>query len=315
MRTILVTGASTWVGGRLVQRLEARPETTVVPVDELTPRVSFVTPLVKASLDTLEFARTVIDIRPDVVIHLQTLDRTAELGRVRAREGMVLGAQALFGAISRVGTVRQVLVKSDTAIYGAGPRHPSILNETTEVAERTTTRYERSLEEVERFVADVAGKMPDVAFTVLRFVGIFGEAVGNGISHYLRLPSVPTNLGWDPRLQLIHEDEAVRAVVHALDHPIAGTFNVAADGQLYLSRILRLGRRRVRPVPRQQFERALRVLGAGELAKQRHLLSLLQHGRVVDTTRMREILGFSSLLDCRQTVLAGYGRLDPALAI
>ncbi len=25
---------------------------------------------------------------------------------------------------------------------------------------------------------------------------------------------------------------------------------------------------------------------------------------------MREILGFSSLLNCRQTVLAGYGRLD-----
>ena len=315
MRTILVTGAATWVGGRLVQRLEARSDTTVVPVDELAPRVPFATPLLKASLDTLEFARTVIDIRPDVVIHLQTLDRTAELGRVRAREGMVLGAQALFGAISRVRTVRQVLVKSDTAIYGAGPRHPSILNESTDVAERSTTRYERSLEEVERFVADVAAKMPDVDFTMLRFVGIFGEAVGNGISHYLRLPTVPTILGWDPRLQLIHEDEAVRAVLHTLDHPVPGTFNIAADGQLYLSRILRLGKRRVRPIPRPQFERALRVLGAGELAKQRHLLSLLQHGRVVDTTKMRQILGFSSLLDCRQTVLAGYGRLDEALAV
>ena len=315
MAIILVTGAATWVGGRLVQRLEARPDTTVVPVDELTPRVTFATPLLKASLDTLEFARSVIDLRPDVVIHLQTLDRIAELGRVRSREGMVLGAQALFGAISRVGTVRQVVVKSDTAIYGAGPRHPSILDESTEVAERTTHRYERNLEEVERFVADVAKRMPHVDFTVLRFVGIFGESVGNGISHYLRMQTVPTVLGWDPRLQLIHEDEAVRAVLHALDNPVPGTFNVAAEGQLYLSRILRLGRRRVRPIPRPQFERALRVLGASEVAKQRHLLSMLHHGRVVDTTRMREILGFSSMLDCRQTVLAGYGRLDSALAM
>ncbi len=315
MATILVTGAATWVGGRLVQRLEGRPDTTVVPVDELKPRVAFATPLLKASLDTLEFARSVIDLRPDVVIHLQTLDRIAELGRVRSREGMVLGAQALFGAISRVGTVRQVVVKSDTAIYGAGPRHPSILDESTEVAERTTHRYERNLEEVERFVADVAKKMPHVDFTVLRFVGIFGEAVGNGISHYLRMQTVPTVLGWDPRIQLIHEDEAVRAVLHALDNPVPGTFNVAAEGQLYLSRILRLGRRRVRPIPRPQFERALRVLGASEVAKQRHLLSMLHHGRVVDTTRMREILGFSSMLDCRQTVLAGYGRLDSALAV
>ena len=106
-----------------------------------------------------------------------------------------------------------------------------------------------------------------------------------------------------------------RAVLHVLDKPVPGTFNIASEGQLYLSRILRLGGRRVRPVPRPQFERALRVLGAGEVAKQRHLLSLLHHGRVVNTNRMREILGFSSLLDCRQTVLAGYGRLDPALAV
>ncbi len=315
MPTILVTGAATWVGGRLVQRLEARPGTTVVPVDELSPRVAFTTPLLKASLDTLEFARSVIDLRPDVVIHLQTLDRIAELGRVRSREGMVLGAQALFGAISRVGTVRQVVVKSDTAIYGAGPRHPSILDETTEVPERTTHRFERNLEEVERFVGEVAGRMPEVDFTVLRFVGIFGAPIENGISHYLRMQTVPTVLGWDPRLQLIDGDEAVRALLHVLDKPVPGTFNIASEGQLYLSRILRLGGRRVRPVPRQQLERALRVLGAGEVAKQRHLLSLLHHGRVVNTNRMREILGFSSLLDCRQTVLAGYGRLDPALAV
>jgi UDP-glucose 4-epimerase len=269
--------------------------------------------LVRASLDTLEFARLVVRLRPDTVVHLQTLDRTAELGRARAREGMVLGAQALFGAIARCGTVRTVIVKSDAAVYGAGPRHPSVLTETTTLPEHHSTRYERSLREVERFVSEMRDELPDVRFTLLRFVGIFGDQVGNAISRYLRLQVVPMIFGFDPRLQLIHEEDAVRVIEHALAHPTPGIFNVAADGQLYLSRILRLGRRLHQPLPGTQFERALRLLRSRDLVVPSHLSALLRFGRILDTSAMRERLEFTPLLTCRQTILAGYGLLAPAL--
>jgi hypothetical protein len=39
----------------------------------------------------------------------------------------------------------------------------------------------------------------------------------------------------------------------------------------------------------------------------RHLRGLLKHGRVVDTTEMKERLGFEPSFTCRQTVLSAYG--------
>ena len=45
MRRIMVTGAATWTGGRLIQRLERQPEVEVIAVDELPATVEFESPL------------------------------------------------------------------------------------------------------------------------------------------------------------------------------------------------------------------------------------------------------------------------------
>jgi UDP-glucose 4-epimerase len=116
-------------------------------------------------------------------------------------------------------------------------------------------------------------------------------------------------LGYDPRLQVIHEDDAVSALAGVIDRPTPGTFNVAATGQLYLSRILRLGRRVPQPLPKRGFESALRGLARIGLALPRHVASLLKHGRVMDVSEMIEPLGFRPGYNSRQTALATYGRL------
>ena len=90
---------------------------------------------------------------------------------------------------------------------------------------------------------------------------------------------------------------------------MAGTFNVAAPGQLYLSRVLRLGLRLGQPLPRRAFDAAIKGLRRLDLAVPPHLVSLWKHGLVVDTTRMRDGLGFEPALSCRQTVLAAYERV------
>ncbi len=227
-----------------------------------------------------------------------------------------MNAEALLGAVARRPEVRQVIARSDAAVYGAGPRIPSVLTEATRVDElehNRVDRYRRSLLELERLITDVAAELPAVTFTTLRFVGLFGVEVAEPLSRYLRLPVVPTLLGFDPRLQLIHENDAVRALLHALDHPQPGVFNVAADGQQYLSRVVRLGRRLQQPLPSRQFRRALRVLRARGIVLPGHLVSLLRFGRVVDSSAMHQQLGFHPRLNCRRTVLAGYERATEAI--
>lgn len=306
MERVLITGAAGWIGGHLTRHLERRTDLEVFAVDDQEPRVEFASDFQRLALDRLTLARYVLEVAPHVVFHLQSVHPTSERGRNTEAEERILGSLALFGAIERLDTVRRVVVKSDTAFYGASPRNPSVLNESTR-PQGTPSKFQRDLTEMERFIAQAAERHPDVSFTVLRFAPVFGPHVGNPISRYLTLPTVPTLMGFDPRFQFVHESDAVRALEHAADHPVSGTFNVAGRGQLYLSRILRLGRRIPQPLPGRLFDTALGGLSRFGIDVPRHLRDLLKHGRVVDTTAMSETLGFEPIHTCRQTVLSAYG--------
>lgn len=308
MRRIFVTGAATWTGGRLIQRLEQREDVRVFAVDEIDPEIEFHSEFERLGLDRLELARYLLDVEPNTVVHLQTVDRSALHGGLRSHEESTVGADALFGAIGRCESVSHVIVKSDGAVYGSNPRNPSVLSDERPLR-RLDGRYPRDLEKMEAFVKDTAATHEHVDYTILRLAPIFGPTVGNPLSRYLTLPGVPSLLGFDPRLQFLSEGDAVRSFLHVIDRPVPGTFNVAADGYLYLSRVLRLGLRIAQPLPKPLFRAALRGLARFDLALPRHTVSLLENGRVMDTRRMRRVLGFEPDLSMRQAVLAGYRRI------
>lgn len=309
MPRVFVTGAASWTGGHLVKQLERRDGFEVFAVDDADPRVSFSSPFEKLSLERLALARHMLEVEPEIVVHLQSVHRTAEEGRNTSAEERIVGALALFGAIERLDSVRSVIVKSDTAFYGASPRNPSVLRETTR-PQGTPSKYQRDLTEMERFVSETAERHADIAYTVLRFAPIFGPEVGNPFSRYLSLRVVPTLLGFDPRLQVTHERDAVAALEHAIDAHVPGVFNVAGNGQMYLSRILRLGNRIPQPLPGRMYDSALNGLTRANIAVPAHVQAILKYGRVVDTTRMKSELGFAPSFTCRQTVLNAYGMTE-----
>jgi UDP-glucose 4-epimerase len=308
MPTIFVTGAAGRIAGRIIRRLERRPDTQIVAVDELDPATAFRSRFERLELDRLDLARLLLDTRPDTVIHLQSVDRSSMVGGTRSHDESTVGAQALFGAIGRCESVRHVVVRSDGAIYGSSPRTPSVVDVGTEPVERSG-RYQRDLIQMEGFVRDVAASHDHVEYTILRFAPVFGPTIGNALSRYLSLPGVPTLLGFDPRFQFVGERDAASVFLHAVDHPVPGTFNVAAPGQLYLSRVLRLGLRIEQPLPRRALQAALRGLARTGLDLPSHLVALLEHGRVMETGDTARSLGFTPKLTARDVVLTAYGRI------
>ena len=90
-------------------------------------------------------------------------------------------------------------------------------------------------------------------------------------------------LGFDPRLQFVHEDDVVHALEHAALNRLPGTFNVAADGVLALSEAISLVGRRALPVlppfGSGLLARPLRRLG---LPDPDEMANLLRFGRGVD---------------------------------
>ena len=240
-------------------------------------------------------ARLIVEHGVDTVAHLGVLATPrAPSGTRGTKEVNVVGTLQVLAACQNAPSVRRLVVRSTTAVYGAGPRDPAMFAESDEATSPPSTGSARESAEVEDYVRGFRRRRPDIEVAVLRLANLAGPHIDTALTAYLALPVVPTVLGHDPRLQLLHEDDAVNVLHHAvLGTAATGTFNVAGDGVLMLSQcLLRAGRVAV-PVPGPLLPavgRLLRRGGAPYLGTDD--VAFLTYGRGVDTTRLHEVLGF-----------------------
>ena len=172
-------------------------------------------------------------------------------------------------------------------------RDPALFAEDTPPHRPPTSGYGKDVAEAEGYVRGFARRRPDVAVSVLRFAPFAGPGVVSPLLDYLTMPVVPTVLGYDPRLQFVHIDDAVRALALAVAGSHPGTYNVAGDGAMLLSQIMRrLGRVTV-PVPSfgtTFFGTLIRQAGILDFTPDQ--VALVRYGRVLDTERLKTRLGF-----------------------
>jgi UDP-glucose 4-epimerase len=139
---------------------------------------------------------------------------------------------------------------------------------------------------------------------MLRYQPEIGAGLDTPIARYLSLPVVPTQLGFDPRLQLLHAEDATAALLAAVRSEARGAVNVAPTGAVSLSRALRLARRPAVGVPHPLFEPALRRLGSrlGVGMLYGDAVRLLRYGRGVDNKRLREEVGYEPAFDAEAAI-------------
>jgi UDP-glucose 4-epimerase len=200
----------------------------------------------------------------------------------------------LLAACQRLPSVRKVVVKSSTTVYGASPNDPAMFTEDMEPRRAHQSGYSKDAAEVEGYVRGFARRRPDVRVAMLRAANVLGPLVQSPITSYFRLPVIPTVIGYDPRMQFLHAQDLVDVLGHTALSDVSGTFNVAGDGVLMLSQAIRRLQRPSVPMP------AFAVGGLGSVLRSAHLadfspeqLRFLTFGRGVDTTRMRKVLGFT----------------------
>ena len=186
----------------------------------------------------------------DTILHTHLIVDSTELPGRALHEINVIGTMNLLAAAGAAGSpVRKVIVKSSALMYGANFKDPYFFREAMTRTRPPRTRVERSLLEVEAFVRDFAIDNPHVTVTMLRFTNVLGDDVDTPFSKALRLPVVPEILGFDPRLQFVHEDDVTGALVYATRNDVPGIFNVAGDGSMPWSEVCAIvGRRRI-PLP------------------------------------------------------------------
>jgi len=260
------------------------------------------TEFVRADLRNPLVARVIEASAVDTIVHLGTHTGPANSGgRSRMKELNVLGAMQLFAAAAASPHVRRVVLKSSTAVYGSQHDDPAVFREEDVPDRLPADGWSRDAGEVERYATTMAERRPDIDLVILRFANFVGAEVNSVFANFFTLPIVPSVLGHDPRLQFVHERDAVGVTERAAVDGPAGTYNVAAPGVLYLSQCIRLAGRLPVPVPGP-----LAGLVGAVVRRQRRVdftpeqLRFLQFGRVTDTTRLVEEFGYVPVYGVRE---------------
>jgi len=317
-RVVLVTGVSRPFASEFARRLAKLGSDSgiakIVGIDTILP---------DRDLDGVKFVRA--DIRTPVVgkiIAVEDIDTVVHLDvgppiRRRAsvaKELNVIGTMQLLAACQRATTVGKFVLGGSAAVYGTSSRDPAMFTESLIARGGVRSGFPKDSVEVESYVRGFSRRRPDILITTLRNAKLLDSKVEAGFCRYFSNPVLPTAMGFDPRLQFLHLDDAINVLLEAVVHDRPGTFNVAGDGVILLSQAARRLGRPVIPLPPVGFaaasRRVIRAMGS-DISPDLH--RLLTYGRVVDTHALREIFGYEPIWTTQQTFEAYRSTLRPGV--
>jgi UDP-glucose 4-epimerase len=294
----VVTGVSRFLGAHIAAQIAADPRVErVIGLDRTEPPDEYAELLRDVELvnaDLRSGASVIADLDAEAVVHLAVVSSPESLtgGRAAMKDQNVIGTMHVLAACQQAPRLRRLVVRSSTAAYGASFRDPAVFTEDTEPRQVPRGGYGRDILDIEGYVRGFRRRRPDICATVLRFAPFVGRQTETALLRYFAQPLVATVFGRDPRLQFIHEKDALEVLRRSVleDHP--GTFNVAGRGVLTLSQAIRRSGRIALPVPEPGLQAAAAVRrGLGGVSLDQ--VDLFVHGRVVDTSKLEREFGFT----------------------
>ena len=307
-RVVAVTGTSEQIGAGLIGLMETDPAyQRIVAVDvrdpgPLGPKTSYhyvdlTTPEAGQDLAELFRAEGV-----DTVAHLAFLSNPAH-DPVYAHELQVAGSMHILNAAAAA-RLKKVVMTGSVMSYGARPDNPNYLTEEAPLRGTPGNPFIEDLIDVENQLARFAERRPKTVTTMLRMGARVGGRVDCFMSRLLRRPLVPTVMGQDPLMQLVHEKDALTALKLAVDRNHRGAYNVVADGVLPLSTILRLAGRLPLPIPGFLGDRLDGFLWASQaISVPPDWLDYLRYLWVADGAKARREMGLQCQYTTREALL------------
>jgi UDP-glucose 4-epimerase len=308
-QTVVLTGASGFLGSRWLQRLqEDRRYRRIVildinPPDQLTRKCKFY----RIDLTEPGVDRAIADILAkepcDAVAHLAFHSSPRQDERT-SHELTVIGTLNMLKACARA-QARKLVVQSTTLVYGASYLNPSLLEEDHPLNGAGAASFIRDKVEVEKMVRKFVKNHPEAIVTVLRFCPILSRAHSDYITEFLQRPVVLTALGYDPLIQFIHEEDVVAALKQAIDADYPGAFNIVGQGVLYLSTILKLAGKPAVPVLHPLAYPLVDLMWYLKMSEAPGAhLDYLRYSCVADGAKAEKVMGFSPKHSTKDTLLA-----------
>jgi UDP-glucose 4-epimerase len=288
MRNVLVTGATSPLGRRVAQRIQERPEVERVVglgSGQHAKRQGGVE-LVAIRPDHRELVAILRELTIDTVVHC-TLAPDRSGASSHSEGGNVIDTMRLATAVGHDDVpVRSWVVASSTEVYPVASSAP-LMHREDEAIVADQSSLAATILEAETYARSVAELRPHLCVALLRLQQVVGPELESPMASLLAQPILPTVLGYDPLLQLLHIEDAASAVVFAAELELAGVYNVASEGALRWSAMVKATERRTLPVlglSPGSLAPVARLLGVPHVPPD--LVWLLRYGHAVDIGKL-----------------------------
>lgn len=302
-RRIAVTGASGYLGHRIVNRLAKDDGVELVlATDAVTPSESYGSKVVFRRYDVTEPTGTLLaDFEIDSLVHLAFILEPRR-NRAEVRRVNVDGAANVLERCGRA-PVSHLLYLSSTSVYGAHRDNPDELTEDSPARPVRGFQYSEDKLEAEKLFSGYGRDHPDCGVAILRACPVLGPKADNYIARSFLTPVLVGFMGEDPPMQFIHEDDLVEIMARCVLERVSGLYNAAGRGTVRWSRMARmLGRLRLSlPAPLLTgLTWASWTLGL-QSASPVPGLSYARYGWAASTERLRRHLGYKMKWSSEET--------------
>ena len=296
---VLITGVSNPLGAEVARRLA--PQVPHLFGCDVADPVSALEEMDFVHADTRHavIAKLIRQLRIDTVVHMAVTVDSAREDRATHETNVIGTMNVLTGCTGPSSRVEHLVVKSSQAIYDAGPTDPSFFSEDMVGPERQGSFITRDLREMEQLVGEFTLRNSSCDVTVLRLG--YRVTEDSTLAKYLSLPIVPTFAGFDPRLQLLHEEDAAEAIVRSVIGRHPGVFNVAGSGVVLVSQAIAIMGGRPAPVllPYGRWMARFGLRAMTGIFLPGHLGDVLAFGSVADCARLAGEFGWGPAYSTR----------------
>ncbi len=204
--------------------------------------------------------------------------------------------------------IPKIILLSSSNAYGPSPSNPIYIKESAPLNGDRNFPEIRDLIIIDMYAQSFFWKYPKIETVILRPVNILGPTVRNAASNYLRLKIVPKIIGYDPMVQVIHEEDVVDSIILAMKPKIKGIFNIVGPPEVPLSYILKLLKKPTYPVPPYFDKFFAKFLWDFKLSfYYPQEWEYLKYSCIVDGSLARNVLKFKHKYSLIDTVLSVLG--------
>ena len=234
-KAVAITGASGYIGSRLLRRLEDEEGIRKLVAIDLHSPIEPIHNMAAYRMDVAEpIDSALLAHRVTTLVHLAFISQPGRNRReVDAfRQTNLDTLQSVLESCVRAG-VNHIVYLSSYTVYGAHPDNPIPITESFPLRPLPDFAYGYDKYLSERMLQEFQEQHPDIAVTILRSCVVLGPWANNYAANAI---SRPWLLGvWDhnPPMQFVYEDDLTRVLTIVVQRRLAGVFNVAGDGVVF----------------------------------------------------------------------------------